>query len=352
MKQVEASAWLDRLITWSLEHPLPVVTRYAVATITLLLVAMIRSAFITDLVPWLLFIPVALLAALLMGKTVGLYSAGLAAILAGVSIARPNTPFLLTSAQWTGTVLFMLVAVGVVLLAAELRAAFRRARLLVRQLATANEHLHRQEEERELLKGELEHRLKNLLSIVQAVAGQTLRKASDLKSAEEDLSFRLAALARASEILTGSNWAGADLHDIAEAAVAAHRGQRHRISLSGPPVRFTARVALALALTFHELATNATKYGALSDDGGRVEVQWSLDPGAEPDECRFRLRWQEIGGPPVSPPRRRGFGSRVIERSMRAYFHGEAEIAYPKEGVVFSLDGKVDSHMIETASAA
>jgi two-component sensor histidine kinase len=190
----------------------------------------------------------------------------------------------------------------------------------------------------QLLSTELGHRLKNMLTVVQAVASQTLRQASDLQSANEALTFRLAAFGRAADILTAADWEDADLTDLIRAVMATHEGIADRFRVSGPPIRFKSEVALGLALAFYELATNATKYGSLSNDGGRVDVDWQVEPASAADDARFRLRWQETGGPPVSPPTRRGFGSLMIERSLRGYMRGDIQVKYEPEGLVFEID--------------
>jgi two-component sensor histidine kinase len=188
-----------------------------------------------------------------------------------------------------------------------------------------------------LLSTELGHRLKNILTVVQAVAAQTLRQSTDLKSAGEALAFRLAAFGRAADVLTASQWEVADLSALIEAAFAMHQGLRDRYRASGPPVRFRSEVALGLTLAFHELATNATKYGALSNDGGVIEIGWTLDE-SEPDDPQFGFVWKERGGPAVTPPTRRGFGSLMIERSLRGYLRGDVAIHYQPDGLLFEIN--------------
>ena len=196
----------------------------------------------------------------------------------------------------------------------------------------------RAEVQQELLRNELGHRLKNVLTVVQSVASQTLRQADDLPSANRALAARLAALGEATNLLTAQSWEAADLRSLIDKAVAAHGGVGARIRASGPTITLQPQVTLALALALHELATNATKYGALSTPTGHVDVDWRVTEGTDGDGPRFHLRWREVGGPQVSMPSRRGFGSTMIERSLAAYFRGEAVIAYPPEGAMFTLD--------------
>lgn len=196
----------------------------------------------------------------------------------------------------------------------------------------------RGEAQQEMLRHELGHRLKNVLTVVQSVASQTLRQADDLPTANRALAARLAALGEATDVLTAQSWEAADLRSLIDRALAAQGGIGERIRASGPAMTLLPQVTLALALALHELATNATKYGALSTPAGHVDVTWQVTEGNDDAASRFHLCWQEVGGPEVLPPSRRGFGSTMIERSLAAYFRGQAVITYPPEGVVFTLD--------------
>ena len=197
----------------------------------------------------------------------------------------------------------------------------------------------RAEDDMRMMNGELAHRLKNVLAVVQSVAHQTLRNAVDLPSASQSLSARLVALGAATDVLTGGSWRSADLRALAEHALAPHGEVGTRIVLDGPTVALQPQVAVALALALHELATNAAKYGALSNETGRVHLTWQVD-GTGPD-AKFRLAWRESGGPQVSEPTRRGFGSTLIERSLRSYFGGTAATEFPPEGLRFTLEARV-----------
>jgi PAS domain S-box-containing protein len=190
-----------------------------------------------------------------------------------------------------------------------------------------------------LLMQELAHRVKNTLAMIQAIASQTLRGASSLEAANETFTARLGALARAHDLLVGGVRAHAAMADIA-ASVIGIQGDPARFQIGGPEVVLGPRAALALTLVLHELATNAVKYGSLSIPTGIVTLSWRVD---EIDgSSQFRLRWQESGGPPVTPPSRRGFGSRLIERTFPSP-RGRAESAYLPGGLVFTLDAPLDS---------
>lgn len=193
------------------------------------------------------------------------------------------------------------------------------------------------EDHQRLLIHELNHRVKNTLATVQSIAAQTLRHASSPSHAREAFESRLMALSRAHDVLTRENWEGAELRTIVAEAIGPYSNVKSdRIDVDGPDLRLAPRMALALAMALQELATNAVKYGALSDQTGRIAIDWSVDAGPSPP--RLRLRWAESGGPPVRRPERRGFGSRLIERSLAQDLDGAATIAFEPEGVICIVD--------------
>ena len=195
----------------------------------------------------------------------------------------------------------------------------------------------RAEEHQTLLIHELNHRVKNTLATVQSVAGQTMRNAGSLEAARESFESRLLALSRAHDVLTRENWDGASLHEIVAQALEPYRAHgADRFVQRGPEVRLIPRTALAVAMALQELATNAVKYGALSNHTGSITVEWSVDP-ASPSP-RLHLRWEESGGPDVKPPSRRGFGTRLIERSLAQELEGEVKVAFRQTGVVCTID--------------
>ena len=190
----------------------------------------------------------------------------------------------------------------------------------------------RAEQHQRLLINELNHRVKNTLAIVQGIAQQTFRGEAAAPAAREAFEGRLAALSAAHNVLTDRSWAPVSLVQIVEDAIAPHRAQADRFSVSGPDVELPPKAAVSLALTIHELSTNAVKYGALSAPDGRVEIAWSGDGG------RLRLVWRESGGPEVTEPRRRGFGTRLIERGLAAELDGSATFAFRREGVICTIE--------------
>ena len=188
----------------------------------------------------------------------------------------------------------------------------------------------------EMINHELAHRVKNTLAIVQAIVTQTLRKASNSQDALRTIGDRLSALGRAHTVLTHSRTGNASIMDVIDDAIALHRESEHRIRLHGPRIDLGTKASLALSLALHELCTNAQKYGALSNDSGVVSIDWTVTGGAR--DARFRLTWKESGGPPVSEPPSKGFGSRLIGQMIGADFGGRAELRFEPGGVVWSLD--------------
>jgi PAS domain S-box-containing protein len=185
------------------------------------------------------------------------------------------------------------------------------------------------ERRQKLLVDELNHRVKNTLATVQAIASQTLRTAADPDAFREAFESRLIALAATHDLLTATSWRSAPLRDVLMVEFRPYGAERYR--LEGPDVALAPSEALALGLLFHELATNAAKYGALSNGEGCVAVSWSLVEAE--GERRLALQWTERGGPPVQAPARRGFGSRLIERSLKGTLKGEARLDFAPDGL-------------------
>jgi two-component sensor histidine kinase len=193
------------------------------------------------------------------------------------------------------------------------------------------------EEHQRLLINELNHRVKNTLTTVQSIASQTLRNAATLEEAQAAFEGRLLALSRAHNVLTRENWEGANLRKIVTEAIAPYSNAREdRLHLTGPDVRLPPRMALALAMALQELATNAVKYGALSNETGEIAIGWRLD-GTKAPLC-LHLRWEESGGPAVRAPKRRGFGTRLIERSLALDLEGDVRIEFATGGVTCTVD--------------
>ena len=186
------------------------------------------------------------------------------------------------------------------------------------------------QERQQLLIGELAHRMKNTLAMVQAIVSQTLRTAPSLEVAREHIMQRFSVLARAQDVLTRTSWDSALLPLVVKAALAPLAEGPERISLNGPDIRLGSRAALNFTLALHELGTNAVKYGALSTPSGQVKIDWRLEDCEQGERLIFR--WTEHGGPPVAAPDRKGFGSRLIESLSRS-FDADSSLAYRADGV-------------------
>ena len=203
----------------------------------------------------------------------------------------------------------------------------------------ATEDIHdrkRSEEHMLLMVNELNHRVKNTLAMVQAIAAQSFRNAGSLTEAREVFMGRLMVLAHAHDTLTTENWEGGYLREIVTRAINPHAiARERRFVVSGPELKVPPKMALAIAIALHELATNALKYGALTSDRGGVDVHWDVAPKPNP---RLHMVWREHGGPRVIKPTRRGFGSRLIEQGLAFQLGGTVEVDYAPEGVVCTVD--------------
>jgi two-component sensor histidine kinase/CheY-like chemotaxis protein len=184
-----------------------------------------------------------------------------------------------------------------------------------------------------LLMDELNHRVKNTLATVQAIANQTLRRAKDPADFAASLNGRVQALARAHTLLTETSWQGAELTGIVRDQLLLTGGADERISYGGPSLVLEPQAALHLAMVLHELATNARKYGALSVPGGSLLVTWALGGDERRD---LILKWLESGGPKVNTPASRGYGTTLIEQSLRAH-GGTANITYAETGLTCEI---------------
>ncbi|MBS7700074.1 MULTISPECIES: PAS domain S-box protein [unclassified Chelatococcus] len=183
-----------------------------------------------------------------------------------------------------------------------------------------------------VLNGELQHRVKNVLATVRAIAMQTFRDGTS-KTARDLFESRLLSLARAHDLLTAEGWSGAEMSVLIADVLTPF--VLENFDVEGPELRLSPEVVLAFSLALHELATNAAKYGALSVSSGRVQIKWTVLDDAR---RRLLLTWREYGGPRVEPPTRRGFGSRMIEGVLTSKLGGKVEITYEPTGVVCHID--------------
>lgn len=184
---------------------------------------------------------------------------------------------------------------------------------------------------------ELNHRVKNTLATVQLLAGQTIRKCGLPKDVQDDFEGRLIALSRAHDHLTRQRWEPVDLLTIVEKAVEPYAGLTpEAVSIRGEPIKVSAQASLTLAMIFHELASNAAKFGALSAAQGRLAITWSVANGVRAPT--LVINWQETGGPPVSEPQRFGFGSRLLQHGIARQFKGSTRLDYDPSGLRCTME--------------
>jgi two-component sensor histidine kinase len=241
--------------------------------------------------------------------------------LTGWTVAAGIAEHSLVSPLWRNLAVTSLI--GGVLLLTGLAFAARMASTIARGEALHN-----------LLIDELNHRVKNTLAILQAIAVQTFRSASSAE--REKFEGRLGALAEAHNLLSQEKWQGSQLKDVIDRVLQPYLiNNPARIRRLGPSVPLAPRLAVVLSMIVHEIATNAAKYGALSNETGTVALNWEIiEQDARP---KLRMIWTEAGGPPVVAPVQRGFGSRLIERSARDQLGGEATIDFLPRGVVYTV---------------
>jgi PAS domain S-box-containing protein len=190
-----------------------------------------------------------------------------------------------------------------------------------------------------MLIDELNHRVKNTLATVQSIVTQAVRNSSDPQVVRESIETRIAALSRSHDLLGREKWQGAGLHDLVVQSLepfTVTEGRAERFTIDGDNIRLSPKAALALGVAFNELATNAVKYGAFSNKAGTVSIEWALKD--KPHGRRLHLQWREKDGPAVTPPSRRGFGSRVTERGLPHELGGAVEMDYAPSGVVCTID--------------
>ncbi|HYF23432.1 MAG TPA: PAS domain-containing protein [Caulobacteraceae bacterium] len=207
----------------------------------------------------------------------------------------------------------------------------------------------REQARRKLLTDELNHRVKNTLAIVQSIAAQSFAGDAATPEARARFEGRLMALASAHALLTRENWEGAAFRALTDEALAP-LAPPGRLSLSGPDFRLDPRTAVTLAMALHELGTNAAKYGAWSSGSGDVRLVWTLVP--EGETARLELVWRERGGPPVTAPERRGFGTRMVERGLAAEFGAGATLLFEPDGVVCALSANLPASAWNGQAAA
>jgi PAS domain S-box-containing protein len=189
--------------------------------------------------------------------------------------------------------------------------------------------------QKKLLLDELNHRVKNTLATVQALASQTAQTCTSAAEFQARFEPRLLALSAAHDRLTRNEWQGVSLAELVEEEMAAHRQPGRTLEAAGPPLVLQPKTSLSISLALHELATNAIKYGSLSGPGGAVRVEWQVEK-TDPEAPTLQLTWEESGGPPISAPQKSGFGSRLL-RVTAAELQGEMTSDFRPAGLKWSL---------------
>jgi two-component sensor histidine kinase len=220
----------------------------------------------------------------------------------------------------------------------EPRSSIKEANVVLAALEHASAELSQAAAQQQLLLDELSHRVKNVLAVVQAIVSRAFSEGRPAHEVQSLLMERLQALSRAHDLLIKGKWKGASLKQIVEAEL---QPFSDRVSVSGPDVFVDGKMVQTFCLVLHELATNAAKYGSLSNDVGRVAVAWSVEK-TEPD-ARFHFRWQERDGPAVIAPGRQGFGSTLLERAFTPGQNLQAALRYEAAGLVYEIDAPANT---------
>src|SRR4030081_805975 len=208
------------------------------------------------------------------------------------------------------------------------------ARALLAQAGIDAEQREAADRLQKLILEELHHRIKNTLATVSAIAAQSLRTATSIEHGQQAIESRLIALGRAHDLLMQVSWANASLANTVRGATEPYDGQgAGRFSIDGPDIGITSGAVIALAMTFNELCTNTTKFGALSVPAGRIEIAWTIDEETQ----RLRMTWTEVGGPAVKAPTRRSFGTRMMG-SLGQQLNGKVQLSYEVTGFIFLFD--------------
>ena len=200
--------------------------------------------------------------------------------------------------------------------------------VILRRADIVNQERRAAQESQAILIAELNHRVKNILALIRSLVRQSRQNAVSMEGFAQDLEQRIRALALAHDQLTQTGWHRAPLRRLLEAEARAWTHSAERVSLIGPGITLDSRAYQALALVFHEMMTNAAKYGALSQRAGTLTVTWSREPSGD-----LRIEWRELGGPRVKPPIRRGFGTVIVEQTIPFELQGEARVQYLSQGV-------------------
>jgi two-component sensor histidine kinase len=207
-----------------------------------------------------------------------------------------------------------------------------------RQFTTRDhlDELERNAQQQRLMTRELAHRVKNTIAVLQSIVTQTMRPHPQMSEVRDQIIERFSALARAHDLLLSTDFTAADFGELLQRTLSVHG---NRFITEGPALQLSPQASLSFALVLHELATNATKYGALRTAGGAVDIKWNIDQ--PPEKPVFHFSWQESGGPPVSKPEAQGFGSRLIRSTLAGL--GTVDMEYAPSGFVLRFSGQLSA---------
>jgi two-component sensor histidine kinase len=315
-------AWLTQFKqVWRGEREAAAGTSYGFAIVCLALATAARwgiSQIRAD-VPFSLYLPAVLLTTVFGGVRVGVWTAVLGAVL-GYTVDFEGAP--------TGLARIALLAIYIVIASLSIWAAlhYRTTALYYRDLSAK---LQREENYRKLLVGELSHRLKNTLASVHAIVHQVLRDQPEVWAAVDR---RLRALGATDDLISRSDRAGCDIVELLRLEIAPYGEQR--VTLLGKPLHIPPKLAVCLGLMFHELATNAAKYGALSTPNGFLQISWRMVGD------RLSVIWDENNGPPVTKPEKTGFGTKLLASAVRP-FDGQVQTDYLAAGLHCIISCKI-----------
>lgn len=198
----------------------------------------------------------------------------------------------------------------------------------------AETKLKRETERQTLLLAELNHRVKNMLTVVTGIAAQTMRHSRSVEAFNKDFLSRLHALSEAHGLLTTQSWGSTPLEVLARQVLAPYQSAHSQIEFGGPHIDLASKTALVLSMVLHELVTNAAKYGALLDPQGRLTIRWKLDQ----QMANVHINWSEFGMKAIKPPSKTGFGTRLINAAIKHELHGNFDVTYEPDGVRYSMD--------------
>lgn len=290
-----------------LARPLPFLAAVPLALPLVIAPTVLRLAvdgFVTG-TAFVAYYPFVLLAALLLGWRVAVVVMLASATVANFLFMEPRHQLFAELSDTLGAIFFLLSSSLIIALADTLRRTVAQVQVGLEREADLNARL-------EHRNSELQHRVKNILSIVQGLAIQTFRDTPSAHDAVRIFKGRLHALAEAQDVLTSGNWERCQLPALAVQALAAFNGE-DAVKLSGPTCALPEEACVPLVLALHELGTNAVKYGALSTLSGSVDVVWTLRQSEDEERCEVVLDWTETDGPIVEPPTRQGLGSRLLK---------------------------------------